>query len=232
MEPKDFNGEHPQKPADSPRQSEDWNQNLNVMNHQYMRHFDSIRQGRVNRWLLVTVIALCVVISIQGYYLLQKPRVGTVNDLMERNLFSQDFSLDHWEPFEEFQKMQKRMDQLFAGSFPGMDDPFPNIKSFSFGGSLSQQLDLKDDGKHYVITLTLPGLDQSKVDVSVKDQTLKISGDMERVETKNAGDRNFQSQSKSHIERYMTLPRPVKPETMDITYKDNTLTIKIEKDRV
>lgn len=230
MESKDFKNEYPDV-SQKPGPVQDWNQNLNAMNHKYLKYFDSIRHTRVNKWLLGAVIVLCLVTSFQAYYLLKNSRVEPREngDLIEKNFLSPNFPLDNWEPFEEFQKMQRRMDKFFDKDFPGMDDPFPALKSFSFGGPSFQQFDLKDNGKHYIISLSLPGLDQSKVDVSVKDQTLKISGYMERVENNKDDNRSFQSHSKSHIERYMTLPGPVKPETINITYSENTMTIRIDK---
>lgn len=208
-------------------------QNLGEMNAKYMQNYEFIRQTKINKWLLVSIFVLCIIMGVQAYFLSQKSN-GTIleNSLVGlpiKDPFSQNFSLDKWDPFEEFQKMQKRMDEFFRKAAPDFNDSFPNMKGFSFGGPFSQQYDLKEDGNRYMITMALPGLDKSNVNVSVEEQTLRVSGKLELAEENKWQHGMSQSRRSSRVERYMTLPGPVKPETLDVAYVDNTLTIKIDK---
>ncbi len=186
-----------------------------------------------NKYLYGIVVLLLLVIAFQSYLLFKKS--SGANSRGEAALFEEkdfllpDVSIRDWDPFEDFQRMQKRMDSLFGKGFSGVDSSLPNLKSFSFGGPVFQSLDLKEQGDKYVVTLDLPGLDQTKLDVSVEDHSLKISGDIEQKdETKNGKEfsQNYRSQ---HFERYLTLPGPVKPETLIVDYGDAKLNISIEK---
>ncbi len=121
------------------------------------------------------------------------------------------------------------MDSFFGNSLSGFDSAFPNMKSFSFGGSFSQNFDLKDQGNKYIITLDLPNLDQTKLDVSVEGQSLKISGNLERKDETRKDDAVSQSYRSQHFERYLTLPGPIKPETLIVDNGNTKLNISIEK---
>ncbi len=186
-----------------------------------------------NKYLLGIVALLLLVVAFQSYLLSQsssdtKSPNGRVQ-FEEKDLFLPDSSIQNWDPFKDFQKMQKRMDSFFGNSLSGFDSSFPNMKSFSFGGSLSQNFDLKDEGDKYVVTLELPGLDDTNVDVSVEGQSLRISGNMEQKDETKKDQAFFQSHQSQHFERYLTLPGPVKSETLRVDYEDTTLKISIEK---
>lgn len=184
-----------------------------------------------NKYLLGIVALLLLVVVFQSYLLSQSPKEtkSPMVQFEEQELFPPNASIQDWDPFKDFQRMQKRMDSFFGNSLTGFDSTFPNMKSFSFGGSFSQGFDLKDQGDKYIVTLDLPDLDQTKLDVSVEGQSLKISGDLERKnETKK--DRSFsQSYQSQHFERYLTLPGPIKSETLKVDYDDKKLKISIEK---
>ncbi len=187
----------------------------------------------INKFLLGVVVLLLILVGFQTYLLFQKsdePDTGRgMIQFEQKDLFSPDTSIQDWDPFDDFQRMQKRMDQFFSKEFPQIGNGFPNLKSFSFGGDFSQNLNLEDKDGKYVVTLEIPGLDQTNVDVNIEGQSLKVSGDMERRnETdKNSGFvKSFQSQ---HFERYLTLPGPIKPETLMVDYKKTKLIITVEK---
>ena len=121
------------------------------------------------------------------------------------------------------------MNQFFEKGFPGFDSSLPNLKSFSFGGPISQNMALEDMGDQYVITMELPGLDHTNVDVSVEGQSLRISGNMDRKEETKKDQAFFQSHQSQHFERYLTLPGAVKPETLRVEYENTKLKISVEK---
>ncbi|MFQ5444005.1 MAG: Hsp20/alpha crystallin family protein, partial [Nitrospinales bacterium] len=112
---------------------------------------------------------------------------------------------------------------------PNFERTLPPMKSFAFGGPFSQQFDLKEKDDRYILTLELPGLDETKLNVSVEEQTVKISGTMEQVEENKDKTSVVQSRRSSHFERYLTLPGPVKPESLQIDYDKNRLIIELDK---
>jgi len=184
-----------------------------------------------NKYLLGIVALLLLVVAFQSYLLSQnssETKSGIIR-FEEKDLFPPNTSIQDWDPFEDFQKMQKRMDSFFGNNLSGFGSAFPNMKSFSFGGSFSQNFDLKDRDGKYIVTLDLPDLDQTKLDVSVEGQSLKISGKMEIKNETKKGQSVSQSFQSQHFERYLTLPGPIKPETLIVDYDDTKLKISIEK---
>lgn len=184
-------------------------------------------------YLLGIVILLLGVIGLQSYLLFQKPdSLNNKKDIIqldEKDLISPGPAIQEWDPFEDFVRIQKRMNQFFEKGFPGFDSSLPNLKSFSFGGPISQNMALEDMGDQYVITMELPGLDHTNVDVSVEGQSLRISGNMDRKEETKKDQAFFQSHQSQHFERYLTLPGAVKPETLRVEYENTKLKISVEK---
>lgn len=196
---------------------------LKEMNMEYMKHIKIARLTKTNKWLLAFIIVLAVVACIEGYLLYK--------DNLERlsGNFPHKTKLDSWNPFEEFQKMQREMDLFFKEKHPDFDSALLGMQSFSFGGPFPQEYKLAEDRQSYIITLSLPGLDQSNLNVSVEDQTLKISGRVQWQKESKRGDGALQKAYHSHVERYMTLPGLVEPESLEVSYKDDTLTVRIRK---
>lgn len=187
-----------------------------------------------NKWLWGVITLLILVIGFQSYLLLKKPvdsnvRKGIIQ-FDERDLIGPDTSIRDWDPFQDFQRMQKRMDQFFEDGFPGFNHTLPNLKSFSFGGPYSQNFNIEDKGDKYIVTLEVAGLDKTNVDVSVEDQSLKVSGNMERKDETKKDQAFFQSHQSQHFERYLTFPGPVKSETLKVDYEKTKLIISVEKD--
>jgi len=184
-----------------------------------------------SNYLLGIVILLLGIVGFQSYLLFEKSDSSNIKrnviEFDEKGVFPPSTSIQDWDPFDDFQRMQERMDQFFEKG--GFDNTFPSLRSFSFGGPISQNMDLEDKGDKYVVTLELPGLDHSNVDVTVEGQSLKISGNMERKDETKKDHAFFQSHQAQHFERYLTLPGPVKPETLKVDYEDNTLIVAIEK---
>jgi HSP20 family protein len=185
---------------------------------------------KINRWLVVATVALFIIAGSQAYLLSQKPNANEKqsrpNLLNETDIFSSTPTLKNWDPLSEIQRIQKNMDRFFGQNFNAQ---IPNIPSFDLGKMPSHQMDIKDEGNNYLITLEVQGLKETDLNISVKDQTLNISGTIEKtIENKN--DNSFSRQfSSRHFQQSATLPGPVKPETVTATYEGDLLKIQIEK---
>ncbi len=186
---------------------------------------------KINRWLVALTLVLLCIAGTQAYLLSQKPRdslLGSMPNLLnETDIPSNSPALKNWDPLSEIQNMQKRMDHFMSQSF---NDQFPAIPGFDFDGINRGEMDIKDSGDSYLVTLKVQGLKETELNVSVEDQTLNISGTIEKtVENKN--DNSFSRQfSSQHFQQSATLPGPVKPETVKVSYEDDSLKIEIKKD--
>lgn len=75
-----------------------------------------------------------------------------------------------WNPYEEMQRMQNEMEQLFSDSFSRFHVNTPI-------GSLNKvpDVDLQEKPDRYVVTVNAPGADQSSLVVKLEDRILHIS---------------------------------------------------------
>lgn len=124
-------------------------------------------------------------------------------------------TLSIWNPIHE-------MDELFHGRL---------ASALGAGGaqSWSPVVDVEESAGSYTIRAELPGLSKEKVNVTVENGVLTLSGarDLERkVETKT-----FHRVERSHgsFSRSFALPEDVDAENVAASFKDGLLEIKIAK---
>ncbi len=131
-------------------------------------------------------------------------------------------------PFEEIQKLQQEMDQIFNrfhqrflndAAFVKFNDTFAN----------SPAIDLKDSKDKYVIKADIPGVDKKSIEVSEKDGllTIKAKTSREKEEKKE----NFIKQERfvGEFLRAITLPKDADASKMKTDYKNGVLKIVIPK---
>jgi HSP20 family protein len=136
---------------------------------------------------------------------------------------------DDWNPFAEMQQMQARMDRMFDGAFHRFSNS-PGFAPLAGDPLFSPDIDLKEEGEHYVVRVDVPGTDRGNLDVRVEDRELVISGDREEVLEEKEEDRFVRKERRSgHFERSITLPGPVKEEAVKADYKEGVLTITLPK---
>jgi HSP20 family protein len=140
-----------------------------------------------------------------------------------------DWGLDGWDPFKEMHAMHDRINQMFGNAFnrfQGSED-FGNL----FGDySFSPDIDIQDKGDHYLVTVDLPGVEDSRVDVKIEEQTLTISGSMQSESKEEDGGHMLRQERRSGtFRRVVTLPGPVKADAMTTQNKRGVLRIEIPK---
>ena len=85
----------------------------------------------------------------------------------------------------------------------------------------------KDD--HIVIEAEVPGMKKEDIEVSVEDRMLTLSG--HREEEKETKEKNFyrRERSEGSFSRSITLPASVDAETIEASYADGVLMLKVPK---
>lgn len=184
-----------------------------------------------NKYMTFILVILVFILVVQGFLLYR------VNERM--NQFDQPFKFfdkppdlpqfgspdqDKWNPYDEFQRMQKEMDQLFSDSFSRfhMNTPFGSF-------SRSPDLDLQDKGDYFLITLNVPGADESTLNVKVENQILSISVKTERGEDDNQKTYQQRERFVGEFQRLLTLPSKVEGTKLQTELKSGVLTLKIPK---
>ena len=145
-----------------------------------------------------------------------------------------------FDPFEDMHqirqhmiKMQEEMDKIF-GNFHQkmkMDSRFGDFEPFknSFF-NIEPAVDLKDKGDHYEVKANIPGADNQKIDVSIKDGILKISATTSKSHEEKKGDKFLkQERYMGSYMRMISLPEDADGDTIKNSYKDGVLTVTIKK---
>jgi HSP20 family protein len=200
-----------------------------------------------NRIIIALAAVLVIILGIQAYMIFQlndrlnqlsgqenqagspQLKIPTLPNLpfpgkgQDNELFK-----DHpWNPYEEMQRMQNEMEQLFGDSFSRfhMNTPL---------GSLSKvpDVDLQEKPNQYVVTVNAPGADQSSLDVKLEDRVLHISIKTEHAEDQTDGKNgqySFRERFMGEFHRALTLPGPIDTAKMKTDYRNGVLTITLPK---
>jgi HSP20 family protein len=139
------------------------------------------------------------------------------------------FSKDHpWNPYEEMQRVQNEMEQIFGESFSRFHMNVPL-------GSLNKtpDVDLQEKPDRYIVTVNVPGADESSLDVKLEDRTLHISIKTEhtkdQTDEENDGDFKYRERFFGEFQRVLTLPGPANASKMKTDYRNGVLTVTIPK---
>ena len=116
--------------------------------------------------------------------------------------------LINWEPINE-------MDRWF--------EDFPVVSLPKFGWDMA--IDLYEEKDNIIAKMNLPGIDPEKVNVSVENDILRVSGS--REEEKEQKEKHYYSKEIRHgsFERAIRLPKGVDNKKIDAEYKNGILHI-------
>jgi len=139
----------------------------------------------------------------------------------------------NWDPFREMEKMRRRIDKMFKESFSRLA-PYKNMPFYQHGSFFSPDIDIKENRNGYVITMDIPGMDKSKIDIEVKGNNLVVSGERkeETEENTQKGKSIFYKKERSfgYFSRVIPLPDDAKKDEIKADYKKGVLRIIIPKD--
>ncbi|OGZ41748.1 MAG: hypothetical protein A3C80_02955 [Candidatus Ryanbacteria bacterium RIFCSPHIGHO2_02_FULL_45_43] len=118
-----------------------------------------------------------------------------------------------WDPFRD-------MDRFF-------DESFSLIPMTKLGLNLA--VDVYEEGKNIVAEMQLPGIDPEKVNISVEDGYLVVSGS--REEEKEKKEKHYYSKEirRGSFERAVRLPSAVVADKAEATYENGVLKVTVPK---
>ena len=184
---------------------------------------------------IITIIAviLFIALAIQTYMFFQlKNQLSQMTSANEVPSFQlPSMTLDHefmkndnWDPYQEMQRMQNEMEQVFGDSFSRFHLHSKNRLT------KSPRFDLKEESDRYLVTLDIPGGEPSSLDVNIDGRQLSISIKTEHSnEQKDDNQYYRQERFSGTYQRSITLPGPVKQSAMTSQYKNGVLTITLPK---
>jgi len=186
--------------------------------------------NKPNKILLALVAVLTLAVAVQGYFLLTHREAPFPEQTFAAETFP-DMSpqLLTPDPIKDFEKMRREMERRFFESSPWAKE-FSNFPSLPGDKEFSPRVDINENAKAYVVRVNIPGAKDSKIDVSVHDGLLTISGTVEKSLEEKKQDRILrQERFTGHFERSLTLPGPVVENQMQTRYDDGVLVVTLPK---
>lgn len=126
-------------------------------------------------------------------------------------------AIERWGPFRDFLNIQNELDNTFRRTLGWPARPpgqvwSPALESFARGDDL-------------IVKLEVPGIEPEKVEISIKDHTLRIRGERRQAETIDDKDYYAEEFAYGSFERTLTLPREAKVEDVKATYDQGVLEV-------
>ena len=116
--------------------------------------------------------------------------------------------------------------------FDDMRHELGNFEPFEeFAGEWSLALDVDEHDDNYVVTTSIPGVKADDIHVSLHDNVLTISVEIEdsHKEESNGGKRVIQERRYGKYSRSVRFPMPVKSDAVEADYDNGILTLTIPK---
>ena len=160
-----------------------------------------------------------------------------------------------WDPHREIERMRREIDAMMRDAFQGHDlhsfggHPYANPPAPGslhpryrsepgstlhemFSADLSSgNFDIQDKGEGYLVRLAIPGADRKHIKVDIDERTLTVSGRQRQSDerTDQFGNTTFKQQMTSTFKRSVSLPGPVRPESMKTRFRGEVLEISVAK---
>jgi len=115
------------------------------------------------------------------------------------------------------QSLREEMQDFFA-QVTGDDETFWPLSR------VSPRLDISETDQAVEVRMDLPGIKPEEIDVQLNANTLTISGERRESRTYHRVERRMGTFSRS-----ISLPCPVKEDSIDARYKDGILTVSLPK---
>lgn len=132
------------------------------------------------------------------------------------------FELTPWRPFRELSTLRDEMDKMWNRFFSG-------LPSMEFRGEWAPSLDISETKDNLVVKAEVPGMDPKDINISLANGLLTIKG--EKRQEKEEKDENYHVMERSYgsFSRSIQLPREVKSDRIEASYKNGVLRITLPK---
>ncbi|MDD5084646.1 MAG: Hsp20/alpha crystallin family protein [Candidatus Omnitrophica bacterium] len=138
---------------------------------------------------------------------------------------------EEWNPFAEMRTMQQMINRMLEESL-SRGYPYTATRPSPLGsqmGRFTPSIDLKETDTDYVVTADIPGASKDKINVSIRNNMLTISGERSIEEEKQEGGFYSQERSYGSFSRTINLPGAVDENNIKADYLNGVLTITLPK---
>jgi len=137
-------------------------------------------------------------------------------------------ALVRWDPIREIDSLQGEMNRLFASYF---DTPTtrPNDNGTTTARRWIPAMDLVETREHFVLKADLPGVTESDVHIEIANNVLTVAGERKAEhEDKHEGYYRLE-RATGAFSRSLTLPEGIDPESVQATFDNGVLEVRIPK---
>jgi len=184
-----------------------------------------------SKWFLAVTVIFAVVILVEGYFIydLSKQKKAEENIVQLQDpvdtLMSKPFKkFGTWNTFKEMQKIQRNMNKMFR-NFNSNFQIDTSFNKLSQEFSLSPAVDIINGSNKYIVKVNLPGIENDKIDVNVKDGILTIGTKVSEKEADKNSNFIERERFMGNFKRSILLPKGVIANRMKTEYKNGVLTI-------
>jgi HSP20 family protein len=131
------------------------------------------------------------------------------------------WELTSWRPARELGKMRSETDRLWDTFFEGR----PKVRT----GEWFPTLDVSETKNDLVVKVELPGMDPKDIDISLSDGHLIIKGEKKQEREEKEEDYHFIERSYGTFTRSVELPKEVKHDKINASYKNGVLKVVLPK---
>ncbi len=90
-------------------------------------------------------------------------------------------------------------------------------------------MDLADNGREFVLTAELPGVNKEDLDLRVTPDGIEIAAEARREKEENEKDYHYRERSYSSFRRALPFPAEVIPEQVEARLTDGVLEVRLPK---
>ncbi|HUT59313.1 MAG TPA: Hsp20/alpha crystallin family protein [Phycisphaerae bacterium] len=121
-------------------------------------------------------------------------------------------------------RLQDEMNDLFGRFFGDW-----GLAPFSGTGAWFPALDLSEKDDAFVVKAELPGLKPDEIDISVRGNTLTLSGE-KKESSEDSGENHYHTERRyGAFRRDVTLPAEVNAEKIEASHRDGVLIVTLPK---
>ena len=190
-----------------------------------------------DNYLKIVLLALIAVVAIQGYYIYDVNRslkdkqvsLDVKESLMIPKLRPFDgFFNENEDSFKEMERLRRGIENSFM-DFENFFQITPFFERFSSKLYRTPRFDMKDHDGKYIITMEVPGIDKSEIDIKTQDGQLIVSAKLSQEKDNNTTTYYRHERRISSYKRVITLPTNADETSMHSDYKDGLLRITFDK---
>ena len=154
----------------------------------------------------------------------------SVSVYIHHNLEVMFMVFEVWDPFEEIERLQRRINWLMRRMMEPLRMPMKELRETWVYESFP--IDLKDTGKELVLEADLPGFEKDEIKINLTEDSIEITASKKREKKEVTETMYRRERVRGVMRRFITLPVKVDPESAEAEFKNGVLTVRMKKKEI